>query len=232
MSDATFTWIPEPDQLGSTYHIACTVEDGRGGTARETIMVTVTERRFLYWTDYGEGRGEGKIQRFGLGGSQVETIVSGLDYPQGIVLDVGAGKVYWTEINRIARSSLDGSQVETITLQHPSLRRESGGADLALGVGQGKMYVVTNTVPGSIYCVALSGGSSELLFSDWETEASAIGLDLSRGKIYFGDWSGGGIHRANLDGSPSGNHRLQKGRGSIRLRLRRERGQGLLGVEG
>ena len=62
----------------------------------------------LYW-----GGSDG-IQRANLDGSQVETLVTVNTH--GIALDLGAGKIYWTEWiwDRIQRANFDGSQVETL----------------------------------------------------------------------------------------------------------------------
>ena len=67
----------------------------------------------MYWTD----RGTAKIQRANLDGSGVEDLVtSGLDNPEGLALDLGAGKMYWTDpvTAKIQRANLDGSGVEDL----------------------------------------------------------------------------------------------------------------------
>ena len=46
----------------------------------------------MYWTDTIADR----IQRANLDGSRVETLVTGVDAPKGIALDLGRGKMYWT----------------------------------------------------------------------------------------------------------------------------------------
>ena len=67
----------------------------------------------IYWTDAGNDR----IQSSNLGGSGVNTLVgSGLNHPEGIAIDRGAGKIYWADDGtaRIQRANLDGSSVENI----------------------------------------------------------------------------------------------------------------------
>ena len=56
------------------------------------------------------------IQRANLDGTQVETLFS--VHTMGLALDLGAGKIYWTEWidDGIQRANLDGSQVETIVV--------------------------------------------------------------------------------------------------------------------
>ena len=58
----------------------------------------------------------GKIQRLNVDGSGFEpNLVTGLDTPQGIALDVLGGKVYWTEMSgRIRRANLDGSNIQEV----------------------------------------------------------------------------------------------------------------------
>ena len=66
----------------------------------------------MYWTDYGTD----KIQRANLDGSNVQDLVTGLNTPYGIVLDVAGGKMYWTDVNadKIQRANLDGSNVQDL----------------------------------------------------------------------------------------------------------------------
>ena len=130
------------------------------------------------------------IARANLDGSQVEVLISGLDDPEGIDIDEGAGKIYWTEWGGVGRANLDGSQVETVGTVW--------GSDLALDVGQSKMYLAYWTE--IIYRTGLGGSPVETLLTD-KGASEAIGLDLSRGKMYWGGWRGDKIRRANLDGS-------------------------------
>ena len=140
----------------------------------------------LYWADSDAG----EIQRANLDGSQVQTIVSGLDEPEGIAVDAAGGKVYWTESESVKRANLDGSQVESLGTVL--------GSDLALDVSEGKTYLAN--WKGTIYRTGLGGSPVETLV----TEAGAsevIALDLSRGMMYWGGWRGEEIRRADLDGS-------------------------------
>ena len=140
----------------------------------------------LYWVNSDAG----EIQRSNLDGSQVQTIVSGLEEPTGIALDVGSGKVYWTEWGSVKRSNLDGSQIESLGT--------AWGSDIALDVTEGKTYLAYWT--GTIYRTGLGGSPVETLVSE-AGASEAIALDLSRGKMYWGGWRGEEIRRADLDGS-------------------------------
>ena len=55
--------------------------------------------------------------------------------------------------------------------------------------------------PYVIKRASLGGAPVEILVEDRGKDASAIGLDLSGGKIYWGEWAEDFIWRANLDGS-------------------------------
>ena len=101
---------------------------------------TSTGATKIYWANMEPN----KIQRANLDGSQVEDLVTGLNSPDGIALDVSGGKIYWTERNKyedgnkdkIQRANLDGSQVEDLVtgLNEP--------IEVTLDVSGGKLYWV------------------------------------------------------------------------------------------
>ena len=67
----------------------------------------------MYWTD-GWTK---KIQRANLDGTNVEDLVTGKwGHPEGIALDVAAGKMYWVDSGmlELRRANLDGSNVEDL----------------------------------------------------------------------------------------------------------------------
>ena len=66
----------------------------------------------MYWTDSRTD----KIQRANLNGSRVEDLVTGLDRPRRIALDVSGGKMYWTDggTDKIQRANLNGSGVQDL----------------------------------------------------------------------------------------------------------------------
>ena len=83
----------------------------------------------IYWTDFRTH----KIQRADLDGSNIETLITRLDTPDGIALDVNRGKIYWTDeslwVGRgggaIQRANLDGSDIETL-ITGERIRRSYG----------------------------------------------------------------------------------------------------------
>ena len=88
----------------------------------------------MYWTDWGTD----KIQRADLDGSGVEDLVTGLNQPRGIALDLGDGRMYWPDwgTDKIQRANLDGSGVEDLVTSAGLLTPQA----IALDAGGGKMY--------------------------------------------------------------------------------------------
>ncbi|TID24079.1 3-hydroxyacyl-CoA dehydrogenase [Venturia nashicola] len=77
---------------------------------------------YIYFSNMGApGKGDGSIQRMGLGGAGLSTLVGGgkTNTPKQLILvDSGAGqkKLYWgdREGMKVMRSNVDGSQLETV----------------------------------------------------------------------------------------------------------------------
>ncbi len=144
----------------------------------------------MYWTDWRLQ----KIRRADLDGSNIKTIVTGLDTPDGIALDVDEGKIYWADLNahKIQRVDLDGSNIKTIV---------TGGITpngIALDANGDKIYWA-DPVRDKIQRANLDGSNIETLVT--RLEPDGIALDVDRGKIYWVNRGPGTIQRANLDGS-------------------------------
>ena len=144
----------------------------------------------MYWTDFGAG----KIQRANLDGSDVQDLVTGLDDPNGLALDVAGGKMYWTDqgTDKIQRANLDGSNIQDLV---------TGGSrlyGLALDVAGGKMYW-TDVGVDKIQRANLDGSNIQDLVTGGSP--GVIALDVAGGKMYWTDVGVDKIQRANLDGS-------------------------------
>ena len=153
------------------------------------------------------------IQRANLDGSQLEELTRYIGPGRGgfsdIVLDVAAGKMYWSVHDadndgsgRIQRANLDGSQMENLIAGSPGSRRPSG---LALDVAAGKMYW-GNTFrrdegTSSIQRADLDGSQIEDLITSGLSWPRELDLDVAAGKMYWVDDGANKIQRANLDGS-------------------------------
>ncbi len=119
----------------------------------------------------------------------------------GMAIDVGGGKIYWTEGNpgagKIQRANLDGSQIEDLVV---ALYRPRG---LFLDISSGKIYWIdgsTTVSAGKIRRANLDGSQIEDLVSGL-TAPSGMAIDVGGGKIYWTDTNEDKIQRANLDGS-------------------------------
>ena len=146
----------------------------------------------LYWTKVGESdMGNGSIHR--ANGSDIEDLITGLDKPYGLALDLAGGKMYWTNRRKILRANLDGSDIEDLIT---GLDKPYG---LALDLAGGKMYW-TDWGAGKILRANLDGSDIEDLITGLNTP-NGLALDVAGGKIYWTDSGTGKLLRANLDGS-------------------------------
>lgn len=103
----------------------------------------------LYWTEavpntYGK---EGVIRRANLDGSDIETVVAGVDRPARIALDLAGGKIYWSDyvVDVVRRANLDGTNVETLHVVGANLN--PGGVTLDLRNGKVYWGSETSSVP-------------------------------------------------------------------------------------
>lgn len=115
-----------------------------------------------------------QIQRVNLDGSGFETLIAnGLGEPNGLCLDLSAGKIYWTDAvaAKIQRANLDGSNVENLITSGLSIPD-----GLALDISQGKMYWA-NAGLHKIQRANLNGTQVEDVVSNLQAPR-AIALDL------------------------------------------------------
>ena len=149
----------------------------------------------MYWVDF-DGN-DNKIQRAALDGSNVEDIVTDLENPRGLALDLSQGKMYWADsgANKIQRANLDGTNIEDIValLSEPPHY-------IALDFSGGKIYWTEHVDGGKIQRANLDGSNLEAVVSGL-SRPFGIALDSLNGKIYWTDPIADKIQRANLDGS-------------------------------
>ena len=172
---------------------------------------TTHPRPSIYWVAWSAST---TIQRAGLDGSNVTDVLTELDFPSGIAVDIERGKIYWTEsgewdalgnpiraTGKIQCADLDGSNVTALVTGLDDPR------GIALDVAGGKMYWTvpgevnraTQTFTGKIQCADLDGSNVTDLITGLEPPRGGIALDVSGGKIYWTDWDK--IQCADLDGS-------------------------------
>ena len=191
----------EFDNRTPTTSPAVEVKNPQVETRTPTIPIDPSQPA-IYWTNPANR----SIQRANLDGSNVTTLVSGVD-PWNIALDVAGGKMYWIVWDSIQRANLDGSNVETLVTQ---MERKTHLVYLTLDVSGGKMYWINrqynedgHTLRHKIHRANLDGSNIETLRTG-EKGATSLALDVSGGKMYWvhrDPAAADGIQRANLDGS-------------------------------
>ena len=146
----------------------------------------------IYWAE------DGKIRRANLDGSYIEDVVTNAGDPDGLALDVSAGKVYWIDRSpsavKIRRANLDGSKIENLVTT-----RLSQPIEIALDVSAGKMYWIDHST-GKVQRANLDGSKIEDLFTGVDG-VHGLALDVLVDKMYLGGIEGDKIILANLDGS-------------------------------
>ncbi|MCY3665403.1 MAG: DUF5050 domain-containing protein [Gemmatimonadetes bacterium] len=199
--------LTAPEEAGTYYYGACVQsvsgEHNPNNNCSDAVRVTVSSEFVftpststlsqMYWT----GTNAGIIYRASLDGTNVETLITGLDDPLVLALDAAGGQMYWTsfEGGSIHRASLDGSNVETLITGLDASAPEA----LALDVAGGQMYWMS-WERGSIHRASLDGSNVETLVSGLDSPFE-LALDAAGGQMYWTSSEGGSIHRASLDGS-------------------------------
>jgi hypothetical protein len=122
-----------------------------------------TQAGKVYWTDLeGNLDGMGTIKRANFDGSNVETIITGIDEAAGLALDAVGGKIYWPDLatKRIQRANLDGSGTEDLVVGLDS------PTTISLDLFAGKMYWTDSGGPiNQIYRANLDGSGVEVIVS-------------------------------------------------------------------
>jgi DNA-binding beta-propeller fold protein YncE len=166
----------------------------------------------LFFLDLGGGR----IFSAKPDGSDLKIIVSeGRKLPDGIVVDVAAGHIYWTNMGNpnlndgsIDRANLDGGNITTIippggTFTPKQLQLDKKNGKLYWSDREG-MRVMRANLDGSNIETLVQTGSGEADRRDARRWCVGIALDVEGGKLYWtqkgNDNAGEGrIFRANLE---------------------------------
>ena len=191
--------LPAPIASGVYYGTCVDAVDNENKTdnncssaVKITLLTPVTAPSvYMYWTDAGTD----KIQRANLDGTNREDLVTGLDLPRGLAVDMSGDKMYWADAgtDKIQRANLDGTNREDLVtgLQEPD--------GIALDVAGNKIYW-TDRAAGHIQWANLDGTNVENVATGLTTPAG-LALDVAGNKIYWTDIGAAKIQRANLDGS-------------------------------
>lgn len=152
----------------------------------------------LYFVQDGAGGPLSNILRIDTAGGAAETLQSNLTTPFGVAVDVGGGKVYWTDVGtaRIQRKNLDGSGTAEDLITVGLI----GPFGIALDTAAGKMYFADRHAT-AIKRANLDGTGVETLVEIFGSLPEHVALDLIHEKIYWSETAFGRINRSNLDGS-------------------------------
>lgn len=165
----------------------------------------------IYWTE------SDKIRRANLDGSNVEDILTELESPKYIALDLHNRKMYWVNFNfdtsKIYRANLDGSNIEVIFNREAQIAKQNkrlhSPGCIAIDTNASKIYWGNWRAPWGISRADNDGSNIEdikikpvdgAVFGP-RVDAEKIQLDVKVGKMYFLDSLNDNIARVNLDGS-------------------------------
>ena len=145
----------------------------------------------LYMTN-----GYGKVQRMNLGGAKFQAnLITDLQSPNYLALDIRRSKVYWTEqtgnkASKIRRANLDGTNIK--------LLRDLTNGPRGLGIDNvsAKMYL-TNAY-GKVQRMNLDGSKFQANFITALDAPGAVNVDVEGAKLYW--VAACKIQRANLNG--------------------------------
>jgi len=153
----------------------------------------------IYWGEQNSARPN--LRRADLDGSHIEDLISGSVRPEGIVLDLEAGKIYWADSKALAirRANLSGSDIEDIHSCEPGNPRGIG-----LDPTTGQLYW-TDILLGVICRSDKNGGPVDTVLSGLHVP-DEFALDPLHGKMYWIQKEGiresyDLLIRANLDGT-------------------------------
>jgi len=161
-----------------------------------TSPVCQTHADVMYWTEPSTFR----IFQANTDGTHVQPLITETTYrPQGVAVDVGAGKIYWTAYSgtagKIRRANLDGTGAEDVVTTGPNCP-----FGIALDPTGGKVYW-TDFNARKIQRANLSGGSVENLVTTGLTNPTGIELNVANGKMYWSDANAHRVQRADLNGA-------------------------------
>jgi hypothetical protein len=174
---------------------SCLELDIQGDTQRFALDV-IGER--VYWTEFTQHSGAGRILRAKLDFSSVEVVLVGATGAREIGIDPIGGKIYWYNQvdDTIVRSNLDGSNVEV-----------QFGVQLLRGMQVdpiGQRIYWADWTPGGFRRADFDGANVEQLAPQVKTP---FVVDPSTGTVYWqaedavGAFWMGTLKRADLDGS-------------------------------
>ncbi|WP_235295271.1 IPTL-CTERM sorting domain-containing protein [Portibacter lacus] len=146
----------------------------------------------LYFVD---GSSAATIFRMATDGSGLVNLISGLSSPDGMELDLAAGKMYYAESTpqTISKANLDGSNIEVVVTGTGLLE------GIALDIANQKIYWAV-TGASQINSADFDGSNVTNVFTGTNGTLK-LAKDMSSGFIYFTEFSGNNLSRINPDGT-------------------------------
>ncbi len=162
------------DGSGDPEHIVTSNQ----GLNRPIAVAVDTVGRKLYWVDTAYH----VVQRSDLDGANMETLL-GTGSPEGITLDLLAGKMYWTGRDEIRCANLDGSDPQLLL----GVSQLGDAVGIAVDPAGGRLYW-TDKAFDSISRADLVGRDPQVLVSEFIERPNAIAISVSTNRIYWTDW--------------------------------------------
>ncbi len=151
----------------------------------------------LFWTSYTS---PGAVRFGDLAGSGARDLVTGESSPEGVAIDLAAGKIYWADATSgaIRVANLDGTGARDL------YTGESTPSGVAINPSAGLIYWADSVSrTGSIRVGNLDGSGARTLFAG-ESYPVGVAIDPAAGKIYWGSYDTFKIRVGNLDGTGAG----------------------------
>lgn len=160
----------------------------------------------LYWV------GANKLTRANADGTQIEHVVTDLEAPDGLSLDLLSNTVYWTNMadgphGSVQRAHLDGTPIEGDGKYLVQPGQIHTGKEMELDLLHKKMYW-SDRDAARIMRANLDGSDLETLVTAFTDEQGTkrtlknpvgMALDIERQKMYFTDRYTGMIYRADMN---------------------------------
>jgi len=148
----------------------------------------------IYWSSYTS---PGAVRFGDLAASGAQDLVSGESSPEGVAIDLAAGKIYWADAGSgaIRVANLDGTGARDL------YTGESSPSGVAIDPSAGLIYWANSVSgSGSIRVGNLDGSGARTLFAG-ESYPVGVAIDPAAGKIYWGSYDTFKIRVGNLDGT-------------------------------
>jgi DNA-binding beta-propeller fold protein YncE len=148
----------------------------------------------IYWTE------DGPVRRANLDGSNAETVLD-LVTPNSVAVDEVNRRLYvsggFDFGHFIGRSDMDGLNYQEIIWPGDG---DFSAESIQIDSSGGKVYYIV--LQGYIYRANLDGSQNEVLIPEaGEHFTFGLALDRLQGKLYWSDFNGDRLRRANLDGT-------------------------------